>query len=268
MRNAHVQLQLIDDLAGRVAHHQRQDAALDIRPVDIQRVLESALDAVRPAAVAKGLTLQSLLDPGAGPINGDPDRLQQVVWNLLMNAVKFTPRDGRIQLTLQRVNSQVEIVVSDTGAGIRHESAAGHLRPVQAGREREHAQPGWSRYRARARSPPGRAARGSVTAESAGEGKGSTFRVKLPLVAALSRNEGRPGAPHGPATDAGVSRPFARGLRVLVVDDDPDALDLIATILRRAEAEAVLCSSPPEALAALRSWKPHVLVSDIEMPGE
>jgi CheY-like chemotaxis protein len=107
-----------------------------------------------------------------------------------------------------------------------------------------------------------------VTAESAGEGKGATFRVKLPLVAALApANEDRV-HPTARQSLSAYRGPSLRGLRILVVDDDPDALDLIATILRRAEAETRLCSSPPEALTVLQSWKPHVLVSDIEMPGE
>ncbi len=267
VRNAHVQLQLIDDLLD-VSRIISGKMRLDIRPVDIHRVLDAALDAVRPAADAKGLRLQSLIDPGAGPLNGDPDRLQQVVWNLLMNAVKFTPRDGRIQLTLQRVNSHVEIVVSDTGSGIREE-----LLPVifdrfkqgESGTTRNQGGLGIGlalvRHLVELHG-------GSVTAESPGEGKGATFRVKLPLVAA--HVEARDGRAHPTARQAPpvYEGPSLRGLRVLVVDDDPDALDLVATILRRAEAEARLCSSPPEALAAIRAWKPHVLVSDIEMPGE
>jgi PAS domain S-box-containing protein len=267
VRNAHVQLQLIDDLLD-VSRIISGKMRLDIRPVDIQRVLESALDAVRPAVDAKGLTLQSLLDPSAGPIHGDPDRLQQVVWNLLMNAVKFTPRDGRIQLTLQRVNSQVEIVVSDTGAGIRHELLPvifDRFRQGESGSTRDQGGLGIGlalvRHLVELHG-------GSVTAESAGEGKGSTFRVKLPLVVALVATKEDRAHPTAWQPMPAYQGPSLRGLRVLVVDDDPDALDLIATILRRAEAEAVLCSSPPEALAALRSWRPHVLVSDIEMPGE
>ena len=267
VRNAHVQLQLIDDLLD-VSRIVSGKMRLDIRPVDIHRVLEGALDAVRPAAEAKGLRLQSLIDPSAGPINGDPDRLQQVVWNLLMNAVKFTPRDGRIQLALQRVASHLEIAVSDTGAGIRPE-----LLPVifdrfkqgESGSTRNQGGLGIGlalvRHLVELHG-------GSVTAESAGEGQGATFRVKLPLVAALVPvKEGRAHPTAGQPVPA-YQGPSLRGLRVLVVDDDPDALDLIATILRRAEAETRLCSSPPEALALLRLWKPHVLVSDIEMPGE
>jgi PAS domain S-box-containing protein len=267
VRNAHVQLQLIDDLLD-VSRIISGKMRLDIRTVDLHRVLESALDAVRPAADAKGLRLQSLLDPSAGPLNGDPDRLQQVVWNLLMNAVKFTPKDGRIQLALQRVGSHLEIVVSDTGAGIRRE-----LLPVifdrfkqgESGSTRNQGGLGIGlaivRHLVELHG-------GSVTAESAGEGQGATFRVKLPRVAALVEAKDERSHPTAGQPVPAYHGPSLRGLRVLVVDDDPDALDLIATILRRAEAEAMLCSSPPEALAMLRSWKPHVLVSDIEMPGE
>ena len=267
VRNAHVQLQLIDDLLD-VSRIISGKMRLDIRSVDLPRVLDAAVDAVRPAADAKGLRLQSLIDPGAGPLNGDPDRLQQVVWNLLMNAVKFTPRDGRIQLALQRVNSHVEIVVSDTGAGIRSDLLPlifDRFKQGESGTTRNQGGLGIGlalvRHLVELHG-------GSVMAESPGEGKGSTFRVKLPLVAALvavGEERVHPTARQAPPSYRG---PSLRGLRVLVVDDDPDALDLVATILRHAEAEARLCTSPPEALDVLRSWKPHVLVSDIEMPGE
>jgi PAS domain S-box-containing protein len=267
VRNAHVQLQLIDDLLD-VSRIISGKMRLDIRPVDLPRVLDAALDAVRPAADAKGLRLQSLIDPGAGPLNGDPDRLQQVVWNLLMNAVKFTPRDGRIQLALQRVNSHVEIVVSDTGAGIRSDLLPlifDRFKQGESGTTRNQGGLGIGlalvRHLVELHG-------GSVTAESSGEGKGSTFRVKLPLVAALVAVGEERVHPTARETPPSYRGPSLRGLRVLVVDDDPDALDLVATILRRAEAEARLCTSPPEALDVLRSWKPHVLVSDIEMPGE
>ncbi len=131
MRNANAQVQLIDDLldVSRVVSGKMR---LDVRPVDLSAVLDRALDAVRPAAEAKTIRLQSVLDPRAGPITGNPDRLQQVLWNLLINAVKFTPKGGRIQIQLQRVNSHVEIVVSDTGVGIARRAAL-RLRPFQAG---------------------------------------------------------------------------------------------------------------------------------------
>ena len=265
VRNSHVQLQLIDDLLD-ISRIMSGKMRLDIRPVDLPRVLEAALDAVRPTAEAKGLRLQPLIDPNAGPLNGDPDRLQQIVWNLLMNAIKFTPKGGRIQVTLQRVNSHLEIVVSDTGVGINRE-----LLPFIFDRFR---QGDSSSTRTQGGLGIGLALvrhltelhGGTVTGESAGEGQGATFRVKLPLAAASIE---APGVhPTALAPIPPYRGPSLRGLRVLVVDDDPDALELIATILRRAEADAMPCSTPREALALLHSWKPHVLLSDIEMPGE
>jgi len=260
------QLQLIDDLLD-VSRIISGKMRLDIRPVEIHRVIEAALDAVRLAAEAKELRLQTLFDPSAGPINGDPDRLQQVVWNLLMNAVKFTPRDGRIQVTLQRVSSHLEIVVSDSGAGIRSELLPVIFDRLQGESGSTRNQSGLGIGLALVRHLV-ELHGGSVAAESEGEGKGATFRVKLPLVDALVPLGDDRAHPTARQPVPAYHGPSLRGLRVLVVDDDPDALDLIATILRRAEAEPMLCSSPPEALAAVQSWKPHVLVSDIEMPGE
>jgi PAS domain S-box-containing protein len=265
VRNSHVQLQLIDDLLNmsRIVSGKMR---LDIRPVDLPRVLEAALDAVRPTAEAKGLRLQPLIDPNAGPLNGDPDRLQQIVWNLLMNAIKFTPKGGRIQVTLQRVNSHLEIVVSDTGVGINRELLPfifDRFRQGDSGSTRVQGGLGIGLALVRHLTE---LHGGTVTGESAGEGQGATFRVNLPLAAASVE---APGVhPTALAPMPPYRGPSLRGLRVLVVDDDPDALELIATILRRAEADAMPCSSPREALALLHSWKPHVLLSDIEMPGE
>jgi PAS domain S-box-containing protein len=268
VRNSHVQLQLIDDLLD-MSRIMSGKMRLEIRPLDLPRVMEAGLDAVRPTAQAKGLRLQSLIDPNAGPVNGDPDRLQQVVWNLLMNAIKFTPKGGRIQLILQRVNSHLEIVVSDTGVGITPDILPfifDRFRQGTTGSAR--AQTGLGIGLALVRHLT-ELHGGSVTAESAGEGQGATFRVKLPLMAASVEVPGERVHPRASGPLVPTYRgPSLRGIRVLIVDDDPDALELIATILRRAEADAMLCSSPPEALTLIRSWKPHVLLSDIEMPGE
>jgi PAS domain S-box-containing protein len=265
VRNSHIQLQLIDDLLD-MSRIMSGKMRLDIRPVDLPRVLESALDAIRPAAEGKGLRLQPLIDPNAGPLTGDPDRLQQIVWNLLMNAIKFTPRGGRIQVTLRRVNSHLEIVVSDTGVGIAPELLPfifDRFRQGDSGSTR--AQGGLGIGLALVRHLT-ELHGGTVSGESAGEGQGATFRVKLPLAAVNA--EARGVHPTAIAPMPPYHGPSLHGLRVLVVDDDPDALDLIATILRRAEAEAMPCSTAREALALLHSWKPHVLLSDIEMPGE
>lgn len=267
VRNANAQVQLIDDLLD-VSRVITGKMRLDVRPVDLPAVVDAALDAVRPAAAAKEIRLQSVLDPRAGPVAGDPDRLQQVVWNLLMNAVKFTPKGGRVQVHLQRVNSHVEIVVSDTGRGIPPD-----VLPFVFDRFRQEDS---SSTRAYSGLGLGLALvrhlvdlhGGSVTAQSpGGEGQGATFIVKLPItIADLTA------AARAHPTVASMEVPEAAfrldGLRVLVVDDDTDALDLAFAILRGAGADVRVCVSALEALEMLRQWSPDVLVSDIEMPGE
>jgi signal transduction histidine kinase/ActR/RegA family two-component response regulator len=261
-RNANAQVQLIDDLldVSRVASGKMR---LDVRPVDLTTVIEAALDAVKPAADAKRIRLQTVLDPRAGTITGDPNRLQQVVWNLLMNAVKFTPRSGRVQIHLQRVNSHVQIVVSDTGQGI-----APDVLPFIFDRFR---QADSSTTRAQAGLGLGLALvkhlvelhGGSVAAQSSGENKGTTFVVTLPVALAEVRV---------PADTTALERSSAGtrldGVRVLVVDDDAEARDLAAVIISGAGGTVRTCTCAPDGLEALRQWRPDVLVSDIEMPGE
>jgi CheY-like chemotaxis protein len=210
-----------------------------------------------------------VLDPRAGPITGDSDRLQQVVWNLLMNAVKFTPKGGRVQAHLQRVNSHVEIVVSDSGQGIAPE-----VLPFVFDRFQ---QADGSSTRAHSGLGLGLALvkhlvelhGGSTVARSAGEGKGASFIVTLPLTIAEIPAGPLPRT-HPTAASAGGVPTGARldGLRIVVVDDDPDALDLAATILSSAGAVVRKCSSAAEAMAVIPAWRPDLLVSDIEMPGE
>src|SRR5437870_10675043 len=199
---------------------------LEVRSVDLPAVLEAALDAVRPAAEAKEIRLQTLLDPAAGPVQGDSDRLQQIAWNLLMNAVKFTPKGGRIQIVLQRVTSGVEIVVSDTGLGIRREVLP-HIfeRFRQGDMASTRSQTGLGIGLALVRHLT-ELHGGTVSAESAGEGKGATFRVHLAITTTPSID------PMGDQTAVGVPKPAytgpsLSGLRVLVVDDDIDALTLV-----------------------------------------
>jgi signal transduction histidine kinase/ActR/RegA family two-component response regulator len=266
-RNANAQVQLVDDLLD-VSRVITGKMRLDVRAVDLRTVVEAALDAVRPAADAKGLRLQAVLDPRAGPITGDSDRLQQVVWNLLINAVKFTPRGGRVQVHLQRVNSHVEIVVSDTGQGIAPDTLPvifERFRQADSSSTRLHSGLGLGlalvKHLVELHG-------GSVEAQSAGEGKGATFIVRLPLMIA--------DVPHGPVlrvhptAPSPESLPGARldGLRVLLVDDDPDSVDLATAILAGAGADVLACRSAAEALQAVQAWRPDVLVSDIEMPEE
>src|SRR5262249_30588386 len=265
-RNANAQLQLIDDLLD-VSRVITGKMRLDVRPVDLRAVVEAALDAVRPAAAAKEIRFQNVLDPRAGPVTGDAGRLQQVVWNLLMNAVKFTPKGGRVQVHLQRVNSHVEIVVSDTGQGI-----AADVLPFIFDRFR---QADSSSTRVHAGLGVGLALvkhlvelhGGSVAAQSPGEGRGATFIVKLPLTIAEIPAGPVPRAhPTAPSSDLVAAGVRLDGLRVLLTDDDPEALDLASAILGAAGAEIRTATTADEALRLMRQWRPDVLVSDIEMP--
>jgi signal transduction histidine kinase/ActR/RegA family two-component response regulator len=267
-RNAHAQLQLIEDLldVSRVISGKMR---LDVRALDLAPVVAAAVDAVRPAAEAKGLRLQTVLDPRAGPVTGDPDRLQQVVWNLLMNAVKFTPKGGRVQVHLQRVNSHVEIVVTDTGQGIAPE-----ILPFVFDRFR---QADSSSTRAFSGLGLGLALvkhlvelhGGTVAAQSAGDGHGATFVVRLPLaIAEIPAASGARVHPTAPLEPAPAGRAHLEGVRVLAVDDEPDALELVTAILSSVGATVKTCRSAAEGLDVLREWRPDVLISDIEMPGE
>jgi signal transduction histidine kinase/ActR/RegA family two-component response regulator len=268
VRNATAQVQMIDDLLD-VSRVIAGKMRLDVRSVDLKTVVEHALDAVRPAVEGKSIRLQSVLDPHAGPITGDPARLQQVVWNLLMNAVKFTDKGGRVQVHLQRVNSHVEVVVSDTGRGIDPD-----VLPFIFDRFRQAAS---SSTRAHGGLGLGLALvkhlvelhGGTVVAQSSGEGKGATFIVKLPLtIAAITEGPVPRVHPTAPVMEYVAGGVRLEYLRVLVVDDDPDALDLATAILSAAGAVVRTCGSAHEALATVEQWRPDVLVSDIEMPGE
>jgi CheY-like chemotaxis protein/nitrogen-specific signal transduction histidine kinase len=261
-RNANAQLQLIEDLLD-VSRIITGKLRLDVKPVAPATVIEAAVDALRPAADAKGIRLQPILDPRAGPVSGDPDRLQQVVWNLLSNAVKFTPRGGRVQIRLERVNSHVEIVVTDTGKGIEP-AVLPHVfdRFRQADSSSQRAHGGLGIGLALVKSLV-ELHGGTVHAASPGPDQGATFTVKLPRMLHVDA-----GAEAGvPGWRLGTPSSLA-GIALLVVDDDTDALDLFATVLRQAGAEVRTARSVREALALLATWEPDVIVSDIEMPEE
>jgi len=262
LRNVNVQVRLVDDLldmSSVVSGRMR----LAVQPVNVLDVIGEALDAVRPGAEAKGIQLQSVLDSPGAQVSGDPGRLQQVVWNLLYNAVKFTPRHGRVLVKLQQVKSHVEIVVSDTGQGISAELLPyifDRLRQGDSTRTRAHGGLGIGlalvRHIAELHG-------GSVFVESAGEGQGATFVVKLPLMVAGVREQAVAQAKTGPP-----DRPSLVGVRILVVDDDSAAVELVQEVLGQAGGEARGAVTADEALRTLERWLPDVLVSDIEMPGE
>jgi PAS domain S-box-containing protein len=275
-RNAHSQVRLIDDLLD-VSRIITGKLRLDVRPVALPSIIEAAADSVRPAAEAKGIRLQVLLDPQAGPVSGDADRLQQIVWNLLSNSIKFTPKQGRVQVRLERINSHVEIVVSDTGQGIAPDflpHVFDRFRQADSTQTRAHGGLGLGLTIVRQLVE---LHGGTVQVESPGPGQGSTFTVSLPITVVHTSPEKRSGQGERVHPRAGGEVGFGcppelEGLRVLVVDDEEDARELIAAVLEQCGAEVALVASPAQALEALAQASPGempgVLISDIGMPGE
>jgi CheY-like chemotaxis protein/two-component sensor histidine kinase len=265
-RNARAQTQLIEDLLD-MSRIISGKIRLDIQPVEPFSFIEAAIETVRPVADARGIRLDQLLDPAAGPISGDPNRLQQVVWNLLSNAIKFTPRGGRVQIVLHRTDSNVEISVADTGIGIIPRFLPHVFERFRQG------DPSITR-------PYGGLGLGlsivkhlielhggSVKAESQGDGCGSTFSVNLPLMAVYT-STARPERVHPGAQPTGLSfEPVdLSGIKILVVDDEPDARDLIRCVLEECKAEVLTAASASEALTMIEPERPDLLVSDIGMP--
>jgi PAS domain S-box-containing protein len=268
-RNARSQNQLIDDLLD-VSRIITGKLRLDVRAVDLTDVITAAVDAARPAAELKGIRLQTLIDPQATPISGDPDRLQQIVWNLLSNAVKFTPKGGRVQVRAERVNSHVEIVVSDTGRGIEREFLAhvfDRFRQSDGSSSRRHGGLGLGLAIAQQLVE---LHGGTISVQSAGEGQGSTFTVCLPLLPVRSDPASEKPRVH-PAAQTIISAdcpPELDGLRVLVVDDEADSRELLNAVLSSCGAQITAASSAAEAFELVQNERFDVIISDIGMPDE
>ncbi|HKV99783.1 MAG TPA: ATP-binding protein [Vicinamibacterales bacterium] len=265
-RNAAALTQIIEDVLD-ISRIVSGKIRLDVQPVDIALVVHNAMATVQPAADARGVRMQTMVDSGVGAVSGDPGRLQQVVWNLLSNAVKFTPREGRVQVRVERVNSHVEIVVSDTGIGIRPEFLP-HIferfRQADAGMTRKTGGLGLGLSIVRQIVEMHG---GSVEAESGGEGRGTTVRVQLPLMIVHQPRTGE--AREHPRTEQ--AEPLSAltslaGVRVLSIDDDGDALGLLRIVLETAGAEVVTMSSPAAALPRIADIKPDALIVDLGMP--
>src|SRR5262245_22281101 len=268
VRNADAQVRLIDDLLD-LSRITTGKMRLDVRRVEPTGVLQGALDAVRPAADAKMIRMHTSIDPDGGYVTGDPARLQQIVWNLLMNAVKFTPRDGEVDLRLGVVNSSVQIVVSDTGQGIAAAMLPNvfeRFRQADSSSTRAHGGLGLGlalvKHLVQLHG-------GTVVAHSDGEGKGAAFTVALPTTPALLPAEFAP-RDQPSAVPVEDQQKIVRldGLRVLVADDDAESVALADAILKGAGADVCACPSADAAFDMLRHWRPDVIVSDIEMPGE
>ena len=268
-RNAEAQQQLIEEVLD-VSRIITGKLRLDARPVGLFPVVEAAVDAVRPAAQAKNIELSVGADSEAGLVHADPTRLQQVVWNLLTNAIKFTPRDGRVEVRLERMGSNVRIRVSDSGLGIAPDFLPyvfDRFRQADSSTTRHYSGLGLGlavvRHLVEQHG-------GVVSAESEGENRGATFTVELPVSALkmdasqseqLKQGE-RQNVRRGEATHS------LEGVRVLVVEDQADARELLSALFRQHGAEVVSAGSATAALSALRRERPDVLVSDIGMPGE
>jgi PAS domain S-box-containing protein len=267
-RNAKAQGQIIEDLMD-VSRIIMGKLRLDVQTIELAPIIAAAVDAIRPAAEAKNIRLQTLLDPQAGPASGDPARLQQVVWNLLTNAVKFTPKGGRVQVRLERINSHVEITVSDTGQGIAPEflpHVFDRFRQADMTHTREHGGLGLGLSIVRQLVE---LHGGTVHAESAGLGQGAIFVVQLPVMV-IRRGPAQPERRHptGGGQAATGCPPSLAGLRVLIVDDEADTRVLLRAMLEQCGSEVVTASSATEALELFEQSRPDVLVSDIGMPGE
>jgi signal transduction histidine kinase/ActR/RegA family two-component response regulator len=271
-RNAKSQAQLIEDLLD-VSRITTGKLRLDVRAVDINGVVEASVDGCRPTAEIKGIRLRAVLDPRAGVVSGDPERLRQVVANLLSNAIKFTPKGGKVQVLLQRANSHVAIVVTDTGRGIAPEFLPyvfERFRQADSSSSRLYGGLGLGlsivRHIVELHG-------GTIRAESPGEDLGATFTVELPIAALATDAPATRGAARHPVTTAGAVAPRAEdrtlaGLRVLVVDDDDDTLQTVRLLLEQRGAEVRTAASAAGALQQLATWRPDVLISDIGMPHE
>ena len=265
-RNAKMQAQLIEDLVD-VSRIVSGKLKLDVRPMDPTPVVQAAIDAVRPAADAKQISIQIIREPFIGPVTGDPARLQQIIWNLLSNAVKFTPREGSVEVHLRRTESSAEIAVRDSGMGIRPEflpHVFERFRQGDSTATRAHGGLGLGlaivRHLVELHG-------GTVAAESAGPDQGSTFTVSLPLTAVRAETLSLSHASH--LEDDELTAPGAlNGVRVLLVEDEADARMLLALILERAGADVAQAATAEEAMARVAAFNPHLLLSDIGLPIE
>lgn len=271
-RNAKAQARIIDDILD-VSHIISGKLRLDPRPINFAPVIQAAIDTMRPAAAAKGITLTVSLDSDAGLVSGDANRLQQIIWNLVSNAIKFTPQDGWVEVRLERVDSHLHVIVSDSGIGIDKQFLP-HIferfRQADSSMTRSYSGVGLGlaivRHLVELHG-------GTVSAESDGVGQGAALTVRLPV---RDNSDAVAAVVGGPlvAAHQKVHDLYNRsdmpltGLRILAVDDDPDALQMLTVALTGSGAEVKTAVSAAEGLSELQLYKPDVLVSDIAMPGE
>jgi PAS domain S-box-containing protein len=269
-RNAKIQVQLVDDILD-VSRIITGKLKLSVAPADVAQVVEAAVDVVKAAADAKGVRLEVACASELGSIQGDAGRLQQVVWNLVSNAVKFTPRNGTVRIGATRAVGSIEIVVADDGQGIEP-----HFLPhvFEAFRQADGSSTrsfgglglGLAIVRHLVELHGGR-----IEAHSDGPGRGSTFVLRIPV--ATGRRDKAPAPAESqaapPESDrAGPESGVLAGLRILLIDDQPDAIELMSLVLEQGGATVLCAASAPEAFDVLRSERPAIVVSDVGLPGE
>ena len=271
-RNARAQSQIVEDLLD-MSRIISGKVRLDVQQLNLSAVVQSAVDTARPTAEAKGIRLRSVIDPLHGVVvSGDSNRLQQVLWNLISNAIKFTPKEGQVRVLLERVNSNLEVSVVDTGEGIKPEflpHVFDRFRQADASTTRRHGGLGLGLSIVKQLVE---LHGGSVRVNSIGAGKGTTFIVSLPLMAlhiqdSLESDRYHPRVSRGLPSLPDVQSDIA-GVRVLVIDDEPDARALVKRLLEDCKASVRSTGSVNEAVKWIESGEFDVLVSDIGMPGE
>jgi len=268
-RNAKAQAQIIKDIldVSRIAAGKLK---LELQPTDFAKILRSAVDSLSPSAAAKSLQIIVSIDSEPALVVGDPDRLQQIILNLVANAIKFTNNQGQIDIRLRRVDSNLELMVRDTGIGISREflpHVFERFRQADASITRAHSGLGLGLAIVRHLVE---LHRGTVSAMSEGNGYGSTFAIRLPVA---SKMMGATSAEiEVKMSEAVQARAHAlddlNGLRVLVVDDEADTLEMLCVMLQESGAHVRSASSTMDALRIFGEWQPNVLLSDLGMPGE
>ncbi len=263
-RAVRAQTQLVDDLLD-ISRIESGRMRLDVQSVDLTEVVRAAVESMRAAAGAKSIALQEIIDPRVPIVFGDPGRLQQVVWNLISNAVKFTPKDGKIQVRVERVNSHVEITVADTGQGIDAASLDcvfdRFWQADNLGQSKFGVGLGLSIVKEIINLHGG-----TVLARSEGIGKGSTFTIRLPLPVGRTASPESRRHPTVAGTLAATNAPRLDGYLILVVDDDPGACEALQSLLTSLGARVTAATSAEAALAILDRMHPDAVVSDIGMP--
>jgi PAS domain S-box-containing protein len=267
-RNARAQAKIVDDILD-VSRIVTGKLKIDPKPTDLVQITQAAIEIVRPSALAKQIAIEITAPREGAPLIADAERLQQVAWNILSNAVKFTDPGGAIHVDVRPDHRSVTLTVTDTGAGIEPEflpHVFERFKQADASITRRYGGLGLGLALARHIVE---LHGGSVSVQSAGLGTGSTFGVSLPVRAEVPA---LPPSPAGasPAEHAGDPRaaPMLRGLRVLVVDDDDDARELLSVVLTRAGAQVAIAANADDGFAMIGSFRPDVLVSDIGMADE